>query len=611
MNPPSCAPSASTLCDQFVPYGTQVFVPTGFTIDLLQSYADGYFRFANFIIYSEPCRSLYLQMLCLTWLRPCQNNSGTIITLPQQVCNPTCQNYLTGCLPIAAAANEQVGLGLYFPYPLQAPLYCNETELGVGEMYPAPPTAVYSYNSANLTLPCNAQPTVNYTVPRVCNEPLELVHDARGRQACGFTCPLPYLTDSQFTSVKVMQGIMGWFSWAFSAVMIFSNLLNPRFREFPKNLIIMTACAANVAAGAIILPTFAGYENTWCGGSGESVNIVPALGFTIAPPFYLPDFTFEITDDQLYIESSLCTFQGALLQYGFLAAVFWWGLIAFNMALELYFNKLLSLEKKVWQWTRFGIYNVIGWGLPFFLMVIPASAARIKFVPGASYCFISPEDNNAWSLTFWFLPVGIAMLTGVVLFIAALIRITIMIFTISKYKSLILLYLRLFVFIFLYLFLFTVIFAYNIHQARDSDHISQGFSDYFKCLIVATDCSLDESVSNYNLIMLRGWAISALGTLLFFTFLSIESFMFWYRLLKSIVFALLRKKGKGFQSVLHVLTHDTGTMITLTSKDSVSMSEVGGPVDDEEEEESKDRESGKDETDEVASFEPDGTSSSE
>ncbi len=96
-----------------------------------------------------------------------------------------------------------------------------------------------------------------------------------------------------------------------------------------------------------------------------------------------------------------------MLQFGFLAAVFWWVLIAFNMCLEvssnhslpllpalalgshfsrrqIFFGELLSLEKAKWKWLRFGIYNVVAWGAAFVLMVIPAAAGEIKFAPAAT-----------------------------------------------------------------------------------------------------------------------------------------------------------------------------------------------------------------------------------
>jgi len=48
----------------------------------------------------------------------------------------------------------------------------------------------------------------------------------------------------------------------------------------------------------------------------------------------------------------------------------------------------LSRRDALWKWLRIGIYNVIGWGLPFLLMVIPTSANKMGFLPGATlYAF--------------------------------------------------------------------------------------------------------------------------------------------------------------------------------------------------------------------------------
>ena len=52
--------------------------------------------------------------------------------------------------------------------------------------------------------------------------------------------------------------------------------------------------------------------------------------------------------------------------------------------IKLYFGELLSLEKKKWKWLRFAIYNLVGWGAAFLLMVIHAAAGEIKFSPAAT-----------------------------------------------------------------------------------------------------------------------------------------------------------------------------------------------------------------------------------
>jgi len=69
----------------------------------------------------------------------------------------------------------------------------------------------------------------------------------------------------------------------------------------------MTAAAANIAAGAIILPTYAGYDNTWCGGTAL---LIPQLQLVSADSYGFPEISFNIDESVLDFQSSLCTFQG-------------------------------------------------------------------------------------------------------------------------------------------------------------------------------------------------------------------------------------------------------------------------------------------------------------
>jgi len=83
------------------------------------------------------------------------------------------------------------------------------------------------------------------------------------------------------------------------------------------------------------MPTYAGYDNVWCGGGAQVHPTTTGLGVDDEG---LPLINFSLSEDVLDFSSSLCTFQGAMLQFGFLAAVFWWALIAFNMCLEVISN---------------------------------------------------------------------------------------------------------------------------------------------------------------------------------------------------------------------------------------------------------------------------------
>jgi len=293
----------------------------------------------------------------------------------------------------------------------------------------------------------------------------------------------------------------------------------------------------------------------------------------------LPVLYIDVSDSALAFSSSLCTFQGAIIQFGFLAALFWWVVIAFNMCVEVYFRSILSLEKTWWIWGRFIAYNIFVWGTAAVLMIIPAAAGEIKFLPGDTYCFVSTDDNFAWELTFWFIPVGLSLVIGFLLFVLALIKVTVLLFTIAKWKLLLFLYLRLSIFIFIYFVLFIFIIAYNIQVANNSNSIHTGYEQYYLCLLDGfPDCELDSSVSNYNLVMLRGFSISALGIMLFLIFIaSKEAYDFYGDLAKNICIALFVKKDPflalyAFKQVIS--TQSTGSKISSISLSEVATREV-------------------------------------
>lgn len=174
------------------------------------------------------------------------------------------------------------------------------------------------------------------------------------------------------------------------------------------------------------------------------------------------------------------------------------------------------------------------------------------------------DDNNAWSLIFWFIPVGVSLLLGVSLFVLALIRITILLVTIRKVKKLVLLYLRLFVFILVYLILFVFITAYYIQYARDEGSINDGYAQYYQCLSYGEpNCSLDDSVTNYNLVMLKSFAISALGILLFFVFISWDVLKFWWDIMRSLFF-MIKTRKKSYATVLFYKLAYSSTTRTIS-----------------------------------------------
>jgi len=412
---------------------------------------------------------------------------------------------------------------------------------------------------------------------------------------CGFGCPLPALSDSQYDNTKIMQGVVGWISWVTSSLLLISFLVIPALRKFPKNLILMVTIAANIAAGGIILPSMAGYHNIWC---GESDAVIPEVVITVEP-YINTQVVFQ--EEKLLFGSPACTFQGAVIMFGFLSAVFWWAIVAFNMCLELFFRKFADqLESGYWKWGRICIYHVLGWGIPFLFMVITAAADRIKFASGATYCFVSPEEDKRYELAFWFIPVGLSLLLGFILFVLAIIRLIIGSFQVSKAKLFIFIYYRLLLFVFLYLFLFTFIFSYNLQVEANSDEIKTGFEQYYKCLVFAGalgECSLSDSVSNYDLVMLKGFAISSLGFFVFITFISWDILRFWFIWAQKLVKLIVRRDRKSALSFMNIFvstissggdqTVATSAIFEGQEMDDVLKREAGVKSGTEEEEESR------------------------
>jgi len=176
----------------------------------------------------------------------------------------------------------------------------------------------------------------------------------------------------------------------------------------------------------------------------------------------------------------------------------------------------------------------------------------------------------------------------VTLFITAIIRVSIILITIKKFMKLVALYLRLFIFIFLYLVLIVFITAYNIQVANNQGEINQGYADYYNCLLVeGQGCSLGDSISNYNLVMLKAWALSSLGVLLFIIFFfSWDGMRFWGLLIRSCATALYYRRAQDVTAVLHMVTYKSNHASLHTATER-SLTIVDAIPEEEEEEQSE------------------------
>ena len=117
-------------------------------------------------------------------------------------------------------------------------------------------------------------------------------------------------------------------------------------------------------------------------------------------------------------------------------------------------------------------------------------------------------------------------------------------------------YIRLLLFVLIFFMVFAFFIAYVINNAANEGNITSGYEQYFTCLAGSTytqvsNCQLSGDVSNFSLVMLKGFALSCLGLLLFGTFLSWAIFKHWFYLFKA--FSMIFLHPKDFFSRAKVL----------------------------------------------------------
>ncbi|KAL6056464.1 Nuclear receptor ROR-alpha A-like, variant 2 [Balamuthia mandrillaris] len=397
------------LCSRFPGYhGEQVYiyVPEGSTlsaqasyvaaaVNVLGSFGQTYGDTGNY------CNNRYLMLACATHLRPCEtvpsttNDGETVavpLLIPRQPCRSLCLEYRSEkCIALTDSLDIPIGNGLYYPPGnIAPPVSCfNETEFGVPyflEGNVTVPLDRFSLHDLpeemagmeNFTLSCNEMSAESMELS--CEYPLALDAD---NQRCSFKCPLPSYSDEQYDNIKVLQLTFGWLSWVGSLLVALSYGLHPSLRSFPANLILMTALGTNIATFAIILPTFATHETTWCGIDGSY----------IFPSVYagVDEIVMTFNTNELLAKSHLCSFQGFVLMFGFLSTTMWWVIISFNMFLTVYFGKKLPTSR-MWVVGLQVTFHVVGWVVPFVLTLIPTAADRMAFGPGDTLYVLFPSS---------------------------------------------------------------------------------------------------------------------------------------------------------------------------------------------------------------------------
>ncbi|KAL6060313.1 hypothetical protein QOT17_013612 [Balamuthia mandrillaris] len=264
-------------------FDTHIFVPKNKTLEELQTAVAYAINLVGALGYDgslpSRCNHMWARLNCGTHLRPCalvptsEDDVIEYIAAPIQTCHSTCLDYLwfltngnkvTTCTEYVESQGLEVGASVYFPPGFTAPLTCEEVDTNGAALYQS-----LSYNSSSFAsgsntetykLQCNDLPANGTYL--VCEPPLTNVEDTNN---CGFVCPLPAYTEEDYDSLKTLQLVLGWMSWTGSLVVVLSYGLHNKLRQFPSNLILMAAVAAHAESVGMILPTFFGYHNTWCG----------------------------------------------------------------------------------------------------------------------------------------------------------------------------------------------------------------------------------------------------------------------------------------------------------------------------------------------------------
>ncbi|KAL6054753.1 Wnt-activated receptor [Balamuthia mandrillaris] len=481
------------------------------------------------------CQEAMMWVNCGTNFRRCIEVNGEFYPLPEQKCDNMCRFFQEECDEHSAKLGFPLGATLKYPPNEAPPLDCLEIDFYAqnNSWFPAPNSSVsYDIDGTIVDVPCDEYPILDRgIITGECYPPL-----VREGIYCGFECPLPAHTEDEYKSLKRMQLAVGWISAIGAALLVLSFAFNPKLRKFPSNLIMKTALSALLAVGGILLPTFADHETFWCSPDGEVLLPTPEVNpdqETSGSGAFDAMLFFAFDSDTLQFDNPLCTFQGFVIHFGLLASTAWWALTALNMTLAL----LMEHKGERSKFLQIAYY-VIGWVVPFVLALLPAVASRVSFAPGATFCFVSSSDNSAFLITFWFIPVGLMLLTGFILFgisILKLVQHGVKSHSVRRFSST---YFRLTSFVGVFFIVYLCIFVYSIVEDANKDTIAEKWDEYFTCLYQTTgeNCELSKEASLYSLAFMRGFGVSVLGTLLFFLFLVGKDIpVFWYELVKDVL----------------------------------------------------------------------------
>jgi len=147
-------------------------------------------------------------------------------------------------------------------------------------------------------------------------------------------------------------------------------------------------------------------------------------------------------------------------------------------------------------------------------------------------------------------------------------------YNLKKFWQLLAVYLRIICFLLLYVIIIMIVFAYNIQLENNKGEITTGLQEYYVCLITSpTPCTLSDTVSNYNLVMLKGFAISSLGFFIFLTFISGQILKFYFLFFKKAFLSLIKRDRRLAFSLISMVINESSST-SLSRKNSTNTLDI-------------------------------------
>lgn len=328
-------------------------------------------------------------------------------------------------------------------------------------------------------------------------EELGLLTSSDDPLACVFQCPGPPITDDEYNDANIWFVSIAVVSFISCCFTILIYLLVPGSRGFPLFHGIFL-CSAGGLADIGLLMAAPDYTELWCGGHKVRLEGVKS-------EFYpLPDGSYGVSVDlqSLYLHGTGCKFQASFLFIGMLWGVLQWMFLSLENALLSFDidNKLIRKGLYKLIFWRHVIYQVVSLGIPTIFAIILFSVDRFGYGYATAFCFVTQEDDQAWLLSFWLIPLSIAISLGTIFFFTTIFRILFVLLKEGNRKKVRILWeltwwLGFFTLSTCMIYAFAM--AYYIDRARKDDQFKEDLAKFFSCYLLFVDGS-DQSTCTYS-----------------------------------------------------------------------------------------------------------------